>query len=280
MKQSKFSLVPLAAVLALSLLAVQPVFSAITARAEVSTGNVFNIPSKAVKMDEDTYSLGEVDVKGEKVQGYAFIHRKDGFLSGFGTFRAPTKCYAFLSTGARWKVTEPYMLNTSNGDGLSDGFVASAIDRAMEAWDSQVAFDVFGPRAEGAVDGADSSKPDGKNEIMFGSISQRGAIAVTIVWGIFSGPVANRRLVEFDMVLDDEDFRWGDAGPTSETSLGNKTLMDLENVAAHEIGHAAGIGHPSSLCAQETMYSYTRLGETKKRTLNSGDIAGIKALYK
>jgi len=55
--------------------------------------------------------------------------------------------------------------------------------------------------------------------------------------------------------------------------------MDFENIATHELGHAAGMGHPSDSCTEETMYRFADFGEIKKQTLEAGDIAGIKALY-
>ena len=55
--------------------------------------------------------------------------------------------------------------------------------------------------------------------------------------------------------------------------------MDFENIAQHELGHAFGLGHPSDTCTEETMYRFASNGETKKRDLYDGDIAGIKALY-
>jgi len=33
------------------------------------------------------------------------------------------------------------------------------------------------------------------------------------------------------------------------------------------------------ICTEETMYRFATEGETKKRTLNTGDITGIKKLY-
>lgn len=81
------------------------------------------------------------------------------------------------------------------------------------------------------------------------------------------------------MVFDDE-YTWGDAGPTSETELGDTSIMDLQNIATHEFGHAAGLDDLyESSCSEETMYGYAEAGETKKRTLNDGDIAGITELY-
>jgi len=35
----------------------------------------------------------------------------------------------------------------------------------------------------------------------------------------------------------------------------------------------------NDLCSEQTMYGYAGYGETKKRDLNDGDIAGIKNLY-
>ena len=55
--------------------------------------------------------------------------------------------------------------------------------------------------------------------------------------------------------------------------------MDYWNIFTHEVGHAAGLGHPDLTCGEETMHRYSHEGETKKRTLNDGDIAGIRTLY-
>ena len=56
--------------------------------------------------------------------------------------------------------------------------------------------------------------------------------------------------------------------------------MDYQNIATHEFGHGAGMSHPSDSCTEETMYRFAQSGETKKKTLNAGDIDGIKSLYK
>jgi len=159
-----------------------------------------------------------------------------------------------------------------NVAGLADADVRNLMAASTDSWDSNVAFDVFGSEVAGTVDGADTVSPDGKNEVLFADVSSSGAIAVTIVWGIFGGPPFARKLVEWDMVFDDVDFGW--------STDGSAGVMDFHNIAAHEIGHAAGLGHPGDSCTEETMYSFANFGETKKRDLNAGDIAGIKALYK
>jgi hypothetical protein len=94
------------------------------------------------------------------------------------------------------------------------------------------------------------------------------------VWGIFRGPPSGRELVEWDMVFDDTDYDW-----SAEVAGGVAGKMDFHNIAVHEVGHAAGMGHSPDSCADETMYSYADFEEITKRDLNAGDIAGIVDLY-
>ena len=212
------------------------------------------IPANAVQVADGVFSIGAArDVDGSVVEGMMFIDYKKGNAkppwAGGGGGTTTTSCFAFLSKGARWKTTEPYILNTTNNDSMTEAFVDSVTNISLDAWDSQVAFEIFGNRnVSGVVDGVDTSSPDNKNEIFFGSIAEPGVIASTIVWGIFIGPPSGRKLVEFDVVFDDPDFFWGDAGPTSETTLGNTSIMDYNNIAVHEFGHAAGMDHPSDSC--------------------------------
>lgn len=244
-------------------------------------------PQQAIDQSPAIVPLGSaVDpATGKAVEGIAFIHFKKapGHKPQHGAKggTAGSTCFSHLAKGARWKVTEQYILDPTNADGLTNADVATRTSDGLEAWDAEVPFDVFGTRnLAGVVDGADTAAPDGKNEIFFGGISDPGVIAVTIVWGIFAGPPSGRELVEFDMVFDDPDFVWGNAGPTNEAALGDTSVMDYWNVFTHEAGHAAGMGHPSDSCTEETEYRFSQNGETKKRTLSPlGDIPGIQALY-
>lgn len=56
--------------------------------------------------------------------------------------------------------------------------------------------------------------------------------------------------------------------------------FDVENVASHEFGHVAGLGHvnaPKDGCLP--MYRYAGLGEVQKQTLGLGDKLGMNKLY-
>ena len=229
---------------------------------------------------------------GRVVEKRVHVFYKTGFgrqgeSPGKGKGDQNTKCFDFLAKGARWITTEPYVLDTSNGDGLRNSFVAATIKVSLETWNSAAGSAVFGSRDNShAVDGADDIAPDGLNEVLFANIDEPGVIAVTIVWGIFGGKPADRKLVEWDMIFDDPvlgelglGLSWGDAGETSETELGDTTIMDLQSIVTHELGHAAGLDHPNTSCVEETMSAFASEGETNKRTLNTGDIEGITQLY-
>ena len=191
-------------------------------------------------------------------------------------------CYAFIAGSAiKWKVAENYLVDPTNSSGLDHSWVVSKVQEAIFSWDNQVGPAIFGPEVLGTIDRASiGNSANGQTEWVFDTIDDPGVIAYTVVWGIFSGPPRNRELREWDMVFDDVDFDWGDAGPTNENALGNTEVMDFLNILVHEFGHAAGMGHPGDTCTEETMFRYATEGETKKRTLFAGDIAGIKKLYK
>ena len=233
----------------------------------------FKIPANAVKVDDDTYSLGKVVVDGVEVEGYMFIHKKDAAARPGSAASKGSTCYAYFASGAKWKSVEPWMVNPANVAGLNSSLVLGKLTADIGTWEVAAGKDILGTgTATSATLVADTTSPDGVNEVYFAGIDSPGTIAVTTVWGIFSGPTFNRRIVEWDQVYDDIDFGW--------SFIGEAGKMDFDNIATHELGHAMGMAHPSDSCTEETMYRFASNGETKKRTLNAGDISGIKGLYK
>ncbi len=239
-------------------------------------GVTVTIPAHAVEVADGVFSLGTAtDVTVKKVEGLMIIHKQENAKppgTPGGGKGGSTKCYAFLANGAKWKTVEPWIVNTANTRGLDENFVFTNTASDIQKWETASSADVLGDGTntiESLV--ADTASPDGQNEVFFGNIDSPGAIAVTIVWGIFYGPPSARELVEWDQVYDQVDFDW--------SSTGEANKMDFENIATHEIGHSAGMGHPDDSCAEETMYRFAGFGETKKRDLNAGDIAGIQQLY-
>jgi hypothetical protein len=257
------------------------------------SGQVVNIPAHAVQVADNVFSLGVAqDVDGRTVEGFLIIDKvkskrgqaKPGTVCGNGICEASenskkcaadcvggsdpapeSTCFATFAKGAKWKETEPYITGA--------GIDAADTEASLESWDSEVSFEIFGARDIGGIaDGVDENSPDGKNEVVFENLGPTNTIAETIVWGIFSGNPKNRELVEWDARFN-SDYSFGNA------DISNSTVMDYINIATHEFGHALGLTHPDGTCTEETMYAFADFNETKKRTLETGDIAGVNNLY-
>lgn len=184
-------------------------------------------------------------------------------------------CYGFIARGAKWKALPVEFYVGCNGSGLPKGFLGSAFAAAASAWDDATSAGLFNtntPIVETDLV-IDPDVPNGDNEVAFQDLSAVHAIAITYVWGWFSGPADQREILEFDMILDDGEYAWGDASD-------NDSLMDVQNIATHELGHALGLNDVyQNACSTVTMYGYSDYGETSKRTLEQQDITGLQGLY-
>jgi hypothetical protein len=253
------------------------------------TSRVLQLPAAAEHSKVISLGTAIDPQSGLEVEGLAVINPKpqkakpDGVGGGDKKPKPPrdevSSCWAPLAKGAVWKEVEPWQLDPTNAAGLDEAYLLDRMAGDIDKWedatdgamDDAAAADVLGlPSLVRGVT-ADSDSPDGKNEVLFGSIDEPGVIAVTIVWGVFGGPPKSRQLVEWDMVFNQDDFAWSTDGAAG--------TMDFENISTHELGHSFGLGHPDDTCIEETMYAYADYGETKKRDLNAGDIAGANELY-
>ena len=200
-----------------------------------------------------------------------FIHYKDSQARPAGAGKTKTaQCYGFLANGAKWKTTEDYYINPSDSD-LGRSFVESAVNAGVTEWENYGG-NIFGKSTVDSNIPYDDTKVDGNNVAAFGIYPDPNVIAIANVWGYFYGPPKTRELVEWD-ILFNTSFNWGDGAA-------DPSLMDLQNIATHELGHSAGMDDLyNTSCNLETMYGYSSEGEIIKRNLYNGDIAGIEALY-
>jgi len=219
-------------------------------------------------------SLPDQAKAGERtLQKITFIHFKNANAKPpwAGGKDKGTACYSFLAKGVKWKETEPYYVNPTNEDDMSDSFVSSAVNSGASEWETYGG-DIFGNGHVSYSHSYNNGNLDGVNTASFGYYPNSNVIAVTTVWGYWSGPPKYREIVEWD-ILFNEYYDWGNADVDS-------SKMDLQNIATHELGHSAGLADLyQSSCIEETMYGYSDYGETSKRDLASGDIAGIEDLY-
>ncbi len=160
-------------------------------------------------------------------------------------------------TGYHWETTY---------SGYTTAHLA-AFNAAGQTWDNATAASIFGGFQAGSLGVA--GQLDGVNQIDFVNLGGGGTIAVTTTWYYLSTGEA---------IESDGQYNTYYAWATD----GSPGAMDVENIAAHEVGHTWGLDHPSGPSRKIgclTMYAYADLGETVKRTLGDGDILGLQTIY-
>jgi len=260
-----------------------------------------------VMVSHDTARIGErthPHNRLKKVVGYAFYHTNHRTLGEH--FTPPTskavlfgrsnythdrdtrkrsasseaQCGSPISSGTVWKTSRGYHLNTKNRQQLTSRFLVDSIAQAFDAWGCILRGQnryVIGPllsvRPDSSGDDINVNDPDGECSVGIGTfVNKRDTIAVTVVWGVFDGPLVEREIVEFKMVFNNH-YRFGNSSIT-------RGVIDLPSTATHEAGHACGIEDEyNPACAEATMYGSSVENETKKRTLHAFDIKELRILY-
>jgi Matrixin len=170
---------------------------------------------------------------------------------------------AYTTEGAKWsKSPVPYFVNADNLD-LAVAPTTAAVRAGADVWANQTnaafSFSYAGPSTQ------TTNTMDGTNLVLFRNAANGNAIATTYYWYNSSG------FVDADIVFWDGGFQFF-AG-TSGCSNG----FYIEDIAAHEFGHALGLGH--STVAAATMYPSVSSCNQSNRILDADDIDGILSLY-
>ncbi len=175
-------------------------------------------------------------------------------------------CYKLM--GVKWNTLPvSYVINPTNQQGLTEEFITSALSASAETWDAATSKDLFSDTFAVSY-GVQYGVRDYTNALAFGDYPDSNVIAVTSVW--YSR--ATKQIVEFDQEYNTR-FAWGDASI-------NPSLMDLQNIATHELGHAVGLADIyTSSCSSVTMYGYSGNGDLQKRTLEQPDLTGLQKMY-
>jgi len=213
---------------------------------------------------------GAEKAKAPDLEKIEFIHWKKDFAKPEGAkVPKPPSCYKFLTpTKVKWTVLPAnYVINPTNPQYLGEDFIKSAVFNSAETWDAATSKELMDDTY--TIDyTATYGVQDYENAITFGNYPTAGVIAVTTVW---YNP-ATKAIVEFDVMFD-TDWTWGDATASS-------TVMDLQNIATHELGHGVGLADVyDTVCSTVTMYGHSDYGEIQKKTLETPDITGLQTLY-
>jgi Matrixin len=195
--------------------------------------------------------------------------------------------------GARWASFPAYRVNLSNlaevfpREQQADAALAD-LQAAHSAWENPWTTDctnVPGLSPYMAMYGGPTDAPaslavgelDGVNAVAFRPLAGTlcfypGVVACVVAWSEAG------RFVEADMALASDLDRLGDFGwTTGDTtwSSGNTGEFAVSDVATHEWGHFAGLGHTKK-SPSLTMYPAIRDG---MQTLGLGDMKGLLARY-
>lgn len=172
-----------------------------------------------------------------------------------------------------------------NPEGAPDGAVDDII-RASENWDAAVADNLY------LFDRVDTSLPrwysrDNVNAFVWRKFLPRDIVAFAVVWYDKSSVLGQAwdeyeqrwenvyETVEVDVVFN-TFYKW--RSYTQEKPKGK--FFYVQEIATHEIGHSLGLDDLyEDRHSELTMYGYTSPKETKKMTLEVGDIAGAVELY-
>jgi len=171
------------------------------------------------------------------------------------------------ATFARWASSSAtFYVNPANAD-VTPAAAETALQTGMNVWNTQ-GNSAFRFQYGGTVSDT-ATAYDNRNVAIFRNASNGSAIATTYSWWNSSN-----QLVDADIVFWDAGFTFF-AG-TSGCGVVSSAAY-IEDVAAHEFGHALGLSHSSYTDA--TMYPSYSYCSQAFRTLAPDDIAAVQYLY-
>jgi hypothetical protein len=171
------------------------------------------------------------------------------------------------SSYARWGSSPvTFYVNPANAD-VSQTAATAALQAGMNVWGDQSGA-AFRYQYGGTVSDT-ATAYDNRNVVLFRNTTNGSAIATTYSWWSSSN-----QLLDSDIIFWDGAFNFF-TGTSGCGVVSNAAY--IEDVSAHEFGHALGLNH--STATDATMYPSYSYCSQAFRTLASDDINGARALY-
>jgi hypothetical protein len=182
-----------------------------------------------------------------------------------------------------------------SGDGWAQGLtfyvapetpedVVQGIVNAAQTWNEAVGWEVIHFDGEKNIPrGAElySSLADDYVIIYYESLwsattGKKPTVIATTVWENFADNSA--AIAKGDIILNAEDYWFGDTEVDIEDGSSEQTLVDTETVMLHEFGHLLGLNHLDD--EDSVMQPYTPVGEGQhSRILGDVDTQNIREIY-
>ena len=185
-------------------------------------------------------------------------------VAGAATLHTSTGAYTTYAHWASSPVT--FYINPVNQD-VSQAAAVAALQAGMNVWNTQAGTPFRYQYGGAATDTATAY--DNRNVIMFRNASNGSTIATTYSWWSSSNELLDSDIVFWDGTMT---FFTGASG-----CGGVSNAAYMEDIAAHELGHALGLNHSTDTAA--TMYPSYSYCSQAFRTLAADDIAAAKSLY-
>ncbi|PPD57861.1 hypothetical protein [Dehalogenimonas etheniformans] len=210
-----------------------------------------------------------------------FIHSKFQDVKPGGNTSKNPALYSY--SRYHWSSpTIPYYYNPS-GSPVTNA--EQGVTTSFATWNdtaSSVYFDYKGITTA-YVPGVDVALPDYKNVVGWAKLNDPDTIGLTIIWSNSK----TKLVVDVDTVFNlDSWLTWSQTSvsgdPDTAPLLTNTSAYDcdVQGIMTHEAGHWLVLNDLyTNAAAAQTMYGYASDREVKKRSLESGDIAGVLKIY-
>jgi len=223
---------------------------------------------------EEAIDIHKPITPGGYYERLVLVHHAKGGIPGPPDKEEKPKDYdTFALLGLSWPadvLPVEYFIDPDHAPGGSVG----EIEDAFEAWDTVTSTVLFDAPVVDSYVGPSVDVPDYMNTVSWRMVVPPRVVAVTFIWY----DPKTFEMVDCDVVMNTKQD-WG-IDPDGEGPERLKGAFDVRNIVTHEAGHVVGLDDLyDEIYSELTMYGYSSKGETKKISLENGDVLGCQALY-
>ena len=174
----------------------------------------------------------------------------------------------------RWAAAHPLLDVTVYTENAPSSGAFDAVLPAFDQWDKNTSAGLYGTVNENSEDDPPGAVLWDGNTMSWMEIDSAGGIIGVCYYWYWAN---TKEMIEFDIIFD-KDENW--LATNDPETMPTPTQFDVWNIATHELGHALVLGDlRSPKDGALTMHAYTWTEDDVKRTLGSGDILGVRAIY-